>query len=71
MILDSDATVFVVVVNEEAQYSIWPQELALPAGWEPVGKSGSKAQCLEYVAEVWTDMRPQSLRDFMEADGTG
>lgn len=65
MILDSDDTVFIVVVNQEEQYSIWPAELSLPAGWQPTGISGPKAQCLEYIEQVWTDMRPRSLRAFM------
>jgi MbtH protein len=51
-----------VVVNHEEQYSIWPGERDLPAGWSEVGKRGRKAECLEYIAEAWTDMRPKSLR---------
>lgn len=68
MMLDSDATVFIVVVNQEEQYSIWPQELPLPTGWSATGKPGSKAECLEYIEQVWTDMRPRSLREFLSAD---
>ncbi len=55
-----------VVVNDEEQYSIWPIERAFPLGWREVGKSGSKAECLDYIKEVWTDMRPLSLRKRME-----
>jgi MbtH protein len=51
-----------VVVNHEEQYSIWPAERELPLGWSDVGKRGRKAECLEYIAKVWTDMRPKSLR---------
>jgi MbtH protein len=51
-----------VVVNEEDQYSIWPTRRELPAGWRAIGKSGSKAECLESIQEIWTDMRPLSLR---------
>jgi len=51
-----------VVVNHEEQYSIWPAEWSNPAGWNDVGKAGSKAECLSYIAEVWTDMRPLSVR---------
>ncbi|HZP49275.1 MAG TPA: MbtH family protein [Vicinamibacterales bacterium] len=57
-----DATVYKVVVNHEEQYSIWPADRDNPLGWRDAGKSGSKAECLEYVKEVWTDMRPLSLR---------
>lgn len=58
--------VFQVVVNHEEQYSIWPNGREIPAGWTAVGKSGPKADCLEYIKEVWTDMRPLSLRQRME-----
>jgi uncharacterized protein YbdZ (MbtH family) len=55
-----------VVVNHEEQYSIWPSERPVPAGWRTVGKQGPKQECLDYIAEVWTDMRPLSLRRKME-----
>ena len=57
-----DATVYRVVKNHEEQYSIWPDSKAIPAGWQDTGKQGSKAECLAYVKDVWTDMRPLSLR---------
>lgn len=53
---------FYVVVNHEEQYSIWPKHKTLPAGWKAVGKEGGKDECLAYIKEVWTDMRPLSLR---------
>jgi MbtH protein len=53
---------FEVVLNHEEQYSIWPQGWDLPQGWRAAGHSGSKADCLAYIEEVWTDMRPLSLR---------
>ena len=59
---DSDSTPYRVVVNHEEQYSIWPFERALPAGWRDAGKTGSRAECLAFIDEVWTDMRPLSLR---------
>jgi MbtH protein len=52
-----------VVVNDEAQYSIWPSHKALPAGWKSAGKEGIKAECLAYIRQVWTDMRPLSLSE--------
>ncbi|MET8419226.1 MbtH family NRPS accessory protein [Streptomyces sp. NPDC005098] len=51
-----------VVVNEEEQYSIWPEGRALPAGWRAVQEPASREQCLEYIETHWTDMRPLSLR---------
>ncbi len=57
-----DTTIYKVVVNHEEQYSIWPVDREEPLGWRSVGKSGSKAECLRYIKEVWTDMRPLSLR---------
>lgn len=53
---------YTVVVNHEEQYSIWPADQAVPAGWQKVGQEGSKEACLAYINQVWTDMRPLSLR---------
>ena len=61
-----DTTTYKVVVNHEEQYSIWPQYKENPLGWKDAGKAGPKADCLAYVKEVWTDMRPLSLRKKME-----
>ncbi|MGI4859534.1 MAG: MbtH family protein [Janthinobacterium lividum] len=58
--------IFSVVVNHEEQYSIWPEYKEIPAGWTSVGKTGPKQLCLDYINEVWTDMRPLSLRKQME-----
>src|SRR5215472_10218259 len=61
-----DNTTYKVVVNHEEQYSISPAYKANPAGWRDAGKAGPKAECLAYINEVWTDMRPLSLRKKME-----
>lgn len=61
----ADTTIYKVVVNHEEQYSIWFADRPLPLGWEAVGVSGSKEECLAYIEEVWTDMRPLSLRKKM------
>ena len=63
-----DTTIYKVVINHEEQYSIWPADRENPLGWRDVGKSGTKAECLEYIKEVWTDMRPLSLRQKMEEE---
>jgi len=52
-----------VVVNDEEQYSIWLADRPAPNGWRTVGETQKKAACLKYIGEVWTDMRPMSLRD--------
>ncbi|HRC54899.1 MAG: MbtH family NRPS accessory protein [Myxococcales bacterium] len=65
---DEDARVYKVVVNHEEQYSIWLADRATPAGWADAGKQGTKSECLAYIQEVWTDMRPLSLRRAMETD---
>ncbi|NOS87164.1 MAG: MbtH family protein [Methylococcaceae bacterium] len=59
---EEDNTIYHVVVNHEEQYSIWPDYKDIPGGWKAVGKTGSKQECLDYIQEVWTDMRPLSLR---------
>jgi MbtH protein len=64
-----DTTTYRVVMNHEEQYSIWPVDRDLPLGWTEAGKSGPKAECLAYIKEVWTDMRPLSLRRQMDAAG--
>ena len=61
-----DKTIYLVVIDEEERYSIWPEYKDIPYGWKAVGKSGLKSECLEYIKEVWTDMRPLSLRKHME-----
>jgi len=61
-----DTQIYKVVVNHEEQYSIWPADRELPLGWTETGKPGSKTECLDYIKEVWTDMRPLSLRKAME-----
>jgi MbtH protein len=63
---EDDKTLYKVVVNHEEQYSIWFINRENPLGWNDVGKSGLKAECLAYIKEVWTDMRPLSLRKHME-----
>ena len=61
-----DTTIYKVVVNHEEQYSIWPEYKDNPLGWKDAGKAGPKSECLAYIKEVWTDMRPLSLRKKME-----
>lgn len=59
---EEDTQEYRVVVNDEEQYSIWPCDRELPNGWTDVGVSGGRQQCLDHIAEVWTDMRPLSVR---------
>ena len=66
MAWDDENTVFNVVINHEEQYSIWPVGREIPLGWKAVGFEGKKQACLDHIEEVWTDMRPLSLRKKME-----
>jgi len=61
-----DNTIYKVVINHEEQYSIWPAGRENALGWHDAGKTGTKLECLDYIKEVWTDMRPLSLRKNME-----
>lgn len=61
-----DTTIYKVVLNHEEQYSIWPADRENALGWRDAGKSGTKAECLAHIKEVWTDMRPLSLRKRMD-----
>lgn len=68
---DEDRTIYRVVVNHEEQYSIWPAHRENPLGWRDAGKTGTKEECLAYVKDVWTDMRPLSLRQAMASAEDG
>jgi MbtH protein len=61
--VDSDERDYLVVVNEEEQYSLWEAARPLPAGWTAVGEPAAKAACLETIERLWTDMRPKSVRE--------
>lgn len=60
-----DSNIYKVVINHEEQYSIWLADRENPSGWNDAGKQGSKQECLDYIRQVWTDMRPLSLRKAM------
>ena len=64
---EDEGRTYTVVVNPEEQYSIWFAERDLPNGWRAVGVTGKKQECLAYIEQVWTDMRPLSLRTWMDA----
>ena len=63
---NEDTRTYRVVVNHEEQYSLWLEYKDIPNGWRDAGKVGSREECMAYVDEVWTDMRPLSLRKHME-----
>jgi MbtH protein len=64
---NDDIRIYRVVINHEEQYSIWPVDKQNPLGWTDAGESGTKQDCLNFIKEAWTDMRPLSLRKKMEA----
>jgi MbtH protein len=64
-----DGDLFLVVLNDEEQFSIWPARLPLPAGWTARGEARSRRDCLEHIEAAWTDMRPRSLREAMARAG--
>lgn len=66
-----DGTLYTAVMNHEEQYSIWPVNREVPAGWKRVGEVGARDQCLAFIKQVWTDMRPLSLRLQMEMVAAG
>lgn len=66
---DDESGKFLVLVNEEGQYSLWPATLAVPGGWRAEGPEGSRQECLDAIEARWTDMRPASLVRAMAADG--
>jgi MbtH protein len=68
---ENEEQLYRVVINHEEQYSIWPIDRENAPGWRDVGPSGTKEECLAYIEEVWTDMRPLSLRIAMEKQSKG
>ncbi|OKJ15745.1 MbtH family protein [Kitasatospora sp. CB01950] len=62
---EGDDVTYQVTVNDEEQYSIWPADRELPLGWKAEGKTGTKEECVAHIKDVWTDMRPRSLRQAM------
>jgi MbtH protein len=65
---DDEGGMFYVLVNDEQQHGLWPTFAGVPAGWRVVFGEDTRANCLAYVEENWTDMRPKSLREAMAAD---
>ncbi|MFF7240126.1 MbtH family protein [Streptomyces collinus] len=59
---DETTRQYLVVANDEEQYSLWEADRPVPAGWHPQGVRGTRAECLAHIERVWTDMRPLSLR---------
>jgi MbtH protein len=58
---------YIVLINDEGQYSLWPDSIDVPAGWTTVYEPASRQACLEYINQNWTDMRPRSLINMMNA----
>ncbi len=67
---DDETATFVVVINDEEQHSLWPTFAEVPAGWRRVFGEANRAECLQFVEEHWTDMRPKTLREAMNAQAT-
>ncbi|MEU0257251.1 MbtH family NRPS accessory protein [Streptomyces sp. NPDC006184] len=67
----ADTRSYLVVLNDEEQYSIWLADRELPLGWRAEGVRGSREECLAHIGTVWTDMRPLSLRNRMDSARSG
>jgi MbtH protein len=65
---EDDNAEFLILVNHEEQYSLWPAFREVPEGWRVTGPTGKRKECLAWIEENWTDMRPRSLRDAMARD---
>ena len=63
---ESDDSTYIVLVNEEGQYSLWPERHHIPDGWTQTGPTGARKECLDWIDSNWTDMRPLSLVKLME-----
>ena len=65
---ENDEAVFVVLINDEGQHSLWPEFADIPAGWTVIHGPAARAECLDFVTANWTDMRPRSLAMEMDKD---
>ena len=65
---ESQGDLFYVVMNHAEQYSVWSASRGLPPGWRSLGEPGPKDECLARIGELWTDMRPLSVRRHIEAN---
>ena len=64
---EDETATYMVLINEEGQYSLWPSFRDVPAGWNPAGPRGKRQECLEWIEATWTDMRPASLIKYMNS----
>ncbi len=67
-VFEDDNAEYLVVVNHEQQYSLWPSFRDIPAGWTAAGPKGKRKDCLEWIEANWTDMRPRSLAEAMDRE---
>jgi len=66
---ENDSGTYHVLINDEGQHSLWPSFIDIPQGWTVIRRSESRAACLDFVNQNWTDMRPSSLVERMKTDG--
>lgn len=64
---EDDSAQYLVLTNEECQYSLWPEFRSIPKGWASVGIKGKRQECLDWIEKNWTDMRPRSLANLMDS----
>jgi MbtH protein len=62
---DDENAMYLVLLNDEEQYSLWPARIDVPVGWRVVHAADSRKVCLDFINSNWTDMRPKSLRSAM------
>jgi len=67
---ENEDGIYVVLINDEGQYSLWPNEIGIPAGWSIVHPPDQRKTCLDFINENWTDMRPKSLIEAMNREQT-
>jgi len=65
---ENEEGIYVVLINDEGQYSLWPNDIRIPAGWSIVHPPDQRKTCLDFINENWTDMRPKSLIEAMNRE---
>ncbi|MDF7759296.1 MbtH family protein [Kosakonia cowanii] len=60
---ENESLIFTVLVNQENQHALWPEFIQIPDGWEPTFGPAARAECLQYIEQNWTDIKPRSLQN--------
>ncbi|HHV7381159.1 MbtH family protein [Escherichia fergusonii] len=64
---DDPQGVFYILRNAQGQFSLWPQQCALPAGWDVVCQPQLQASCQQWLDAHWRTLTPANFIQQQEA----